>query len=63
MTNSRVDDARGAVRDGMMEDLHFLNKIEGQQCMDGSVTLGEKGRSWRTKYLLGMKLYSATQTH
>lgn len=31
--------------------------------MHGSVTLGEKGRSWRIKYLLGMKLYCATQTH
>lgn len=61
MTNSRVDDASGAVRDGMTDDLHFLNKIEGQQCM--AVTLGEKGRSWRIKYLLGMKLYCATQTH
>lgn len=43
MTNSRVDDASGAVRDGMMDDLHFLNKTEGQQCMALSPSVKKVG--------------------
>lgn len=43
MTNSRVDDASGAVRDGMMDDVHFLNKIEGQQCLALSPSVKKVG--------------------
>lgn len=43
MTESRVADALGEVRDGMTNDSYFLNKTWGQQCM--AITLDKEGES------------------